>query len=82
MRPLVWPFLSSKVNFMVNYSEFLAKYSNILFNMGPNACDWIIGAQESRENGLQTSNMTVWYKKDTTSIAISVLQSQFYGKLQ
>ena len=53
--------------------------------MGPNAGNWIVGAQESHENALQTgwtSNMTVWYKKDTTSIAISVLQSQFYGKLQ
>ena len=59
-------------------------YGNIWFNIGTSACNWIIGAQESRENALQTgwtSNMTVWYKKDTTSIAISVLKSQFYGKL-
>ena len=48
--------------------------------MGPNACNWIIGAQESHENALQTSNMSVWYKKDTTSIAVSVIKSQFYGE--
>ena len=64
---------------MVNSSEYLVY---IWFNMGPSTCNWIIGAQESRENGLETSNMTVWYKKDTSSIAISVVQSQFYGKLQ
>ena len=53
--------------------------------MRPNACNWIIGAQESHENALQTgwaSNMTLWYENETPSIAISVLQSQFYGKLQ
>ena len=53
--------------------------------MGPSACNWIIGAQESRENALQTgwaSNMTVWCKNETPSIAITVIQSQFYGKLQ
>ena len=53
--------------------------------MGPNACNWIIGAQEKHENALQTgwaSNMTIWCKNETPSIAISVLQSQFSGKLQ
>ena len=48
-------------------------YGNIWFNIGPTACNWIIGTQESRENALQTggaTNMT-GAKKDTTSIAIS-----------
>ena len=70
---------------MANYSEYRVNNGNIWFNMGPNACNWIIGAKESHENALQTglvSNMIVWYKKNTTSIAVSVLQSQFYGKLQ
>ena len=48
------PFRSSKVNFMVNFSEFQVKYSDIWFNMGPNACYWIIGAQECHENALWT----------------------------
>ena len=38
---------------MVNYSEFLVNYSNIWFNMGPSACNWIIGTQESHEKALQ-----------------------------
>ena len=53
--------------------------------MGPNACNWIIGAQESHENALQTgwaSKMTVWCKNETPRIAVSVIQSQFYSKLQ
>ena len=54
MRPLVMPFLSSTVNFMVNYSEFLVNYSNIWFNMGPSACNWINGTQESHEKALST----------------------------
>ena len=41
---------SSKFNFMVNYSEFQVKYSDIWFNMGPSACNPIIGTQESNEN--------------------------------
>ena len=79
MYSVLWPFQPSKVNFLVNSSESLVY---IWSNMGPNACNWIIGAQESHDNALQTSNMTVWYKKDTSSIAVSVLQSQFYGKIQ
>ena len=46
-------FLSSKVNFMANYSEFIVNYSSIWFNMGPSACNWIIGMQESHEKALQ-----------------------------
>ena len=54
-------------------------------NMGPNACNWIVGAQESHENALQTgwtSNITVWCKNETPHTAISIIQSQFYGELQ
>ena len=60
-------------------------YGNIWFNMGPNACNWITGTQESHENALQTgwaSNMSVWWENETPSIAVSVIQSQFYGTLQ
>ena len=39
---------------MVNYSEFQVKHSDIWFNMGPSACDQIIGTQESNENALRT----------------------------
>ena len=69
---------------MVNYSKCIVYQSNIWFNVGPNACNWIIGTQESNENALRTgwaSNMTVWYKNETHSIVISAFQSQFYGKL-
>ena len=39
---------------MANYSEYRVNYGNIWFNMGPNACNWIIGTQESHENAIQT----------------------------
>ena len=39
---------------MANYSEYRVNYGNIWFNIGPNACNWIIGTQESHENALQT----------------------------
>ena len=70
---------------MANYSEFLVFRGNIWFNTGSNACKWIIGAKESHENALQTglvSNMTVWCKNETPSIAVSAIQSQFSGKFQ
>ena len=47
-------FCPLKSIFMVNYSEFLVKYSNISFNIDPNACNWIIGTQESHEYAIQT----------------------------
>ena len=69
---------------MANYSEYKVNYGNIWFNIGPNACIWIIWTQESHENALQAgwaSNMTVWYKKDTTSIAVSVNFMVNYSEL-
>ena len=51
---------------MVNYSEYIVNYGNIWFNIGPNACNWIIGTQESHENALGTG----WASNDTPSIVI------------
>ena len=65
--------------------KWLVYYGDIWFNTGPDACNWIIGTQESHEYAIQrgwTSNMTVWCKNETPHIAISVIQSQFSGKLQ
>ena len=39
---------------MANYSEYRVNNGNIWFNMGPNACNWIIGTPESHENALKT----------------------------
>ena len=35
-------------------SLIFAPKSCILFDMGPSACNWIIGTQESHENAIQT----------------------------
>ena len=52
-------------------------------NRCPNACNWIIGAQESLKRPQDRLGiMTVWCKKDSPRTAVSVLQSQFNGKLQ
>ena len=42
---------ASKIDFLVNSSESLVY---IWSNMGPNACNWIIGTPESHENALWT----------------------------
>ena len=56
---------------------------NNWFYIGPSACNWIIGDQDSHENALQAgwaSNTTVCYKKDTTSIAVSVNFMENYSE--
>ena len=46
--------IAVSVNFMENYSECTVKSSTILLDMGPNACNWIIGGQKSHENTIRT----------------------------